>query len=412
MLFDELNLSPELNKALKEINYEILTNIQAKTIPELLNKKDVLGIAQTGTGKTAAFALPILQLILNNPKTIAKNTPRAIILAPTKELVIQITTNLKSYSKHTQIKSLALYGGLETPNPHEVEIIIATPEKLDELTNDKIINLKEVEYFVLDEVDKMLDIGSSFHVKKIIKKLPKIKQSMFFSATVSQIVEELVNEILINPIKIEANEEKINTDLIEQFVLFTKKEHKYKLLLTILAKKEVKSSIIFVNSRKEADNLVRFLSNNNITTEALHSQKSNVHRLKVVEHIKTKETKHLVATDLASRGLDIPNLTHTINFELPTSEETYIHRIGRAGRLNNKGVAYSFCSPNERSFLDRIEKLTNNKLKIVTHEFHSEFAKTATGKDSKPQFKRVKKFSKKNKQEQKKNLFPLINQKK
>ncbi len=402
MLFKDLNLDIELQEALNEINYETLTPIQEKAIEKILEKRDILGIAQTGSGKTGAFSIPILQLLLDSSKKeLITNFPKVIILAPTRELVIQITENIKSYSKYTKIKCASLYGSVEFDHKENYEIIITTPEKLDDLTNEKIIDLDSVRYFVLDEVDKMLEIGSSFYVKKVIKKLPKLRQSIFFSATVSPEIEKLIDEILVNPVKVNINEEKVNTDLIEQFVLFTKKEFKYKLLLEILNKKEVKSTIVFANSRKEVDNIVRFLSNNNIDSFSIHSKKSEPHRLKAIEDIKSKKTRHLIATDLASRGLDIPDITHVINFELPTLEEVYVHRIGRTARYNKKGVAYSFCSPEERNFLDRIEKLLKSKLKVYSHEFHSEFAKNATGKDAKPQFKRVKKFSKKNKKAKK-----------
>lgn len=394
MLFEELNLDPELLKGLKEINYETLSDIQENSITHILNQKDILAIAKTGSGKTGAFSIPIIHMILKENRKTKDKFPIALILAPTKELVAQIHSNIEKYTKYTKLSSISIYGGKDATKQTNNQIVVATPEKAFEYIEKGMLSLDLLKYFILDEVDKMLNDDSSLYVKKIIKKLPKIKQTLFFSATITEEAEKLVDEILVNPVKI--NEEKeLDISSIEQFVMFVKKENKYKLLLEILNKKEIKSSLVFVNSRKEGDNLVRFLSNNGIKSFAMHSKKSDVHRSKVVDQIKTKKIKHLVATDLASRGLDIPEITHVINFEIPTLETTYIHRIGRTGRLNSKGQSYSLCSSDEKSFLDKIETLTKKKLTVLTHDYHSEFAKNAKGKDAKPKFNKKKQNFKK-----------------
>jgi len=395
MDFKELKLIGELTDAIKDTGYTTPTQIQKEAIPHILNGKDLLGLAQTGTGKTAAFVLPILQLILNNSKSIEVGKPRVLILAPTRELVTQIGKSIETYAKHTQIKHLALYGGVGVEINLEklkepIEIIVATPRKLNDLLEEKIISLKSLDFFVLDEVDKMLDAGTIFDLKKIIKILPRKRQSLFFSATLPEEVSDLVDDLLTKPVKIDVENQRINIDKIEQNVMFVKTEHKFKLLLEILKKKEVKSAIIFANSKDSADNLVRFLRNNGILSEALHSQKSQTHRAKVVGNIKSRKIKFLIATDLASRGLDIDNITHVINFELPTNAQGYVHRIGRTARAGNSGIAYSLCAPDEKNFLNNVEKFTGVKINVLTHSYHSEFAKNATGKDAKPKSKKKK----------------------
>lgn len=394
MNFDELKLNVELSKAIKELDYKILTQIQIDSIPHILKGNDLLGIAKTGTGKTACFCLPILNKLLLTPKKVEIGQPRAIILAPTRELCAQIGENLDLYSKYTKIKSIVLYGGVSTEDQIEnlkkpYDIIVATPIRLYDLMEENIIKIENTEFFVLDEADKIIELDLRIALKKIIKSLPRKKQSLFFSATMNEKIEELANEILVNPIKIKS-EEKINLDLIEQNVMFVKKENKNKLLLELLSKKEAKSAIIFTNSKASADNIVRFLTEYKIRSEALHSGKSNVHREKVVEHLKTRYIKYLVSTDLGSRGLDFENISHVINYEIPTNAEDYIHRIGRTARYQSKGVSLSFCASDEKSALDRIEALTKIKMKVLHNPYHNESAKTAKGSDAKPKTKLTK----------------------
>lgn len=394
MNFDELKLNVELNKAISDLDYKVLTQIQIDSIPKILEGNDLLGIAKTGTGKTACFCLPILDKIISSPKKVEIGCPRGLILAPTRELCAQIGENLNSYSKYTKIQSIVLYGGVSTEEQIEqlkkpYDIIVATPIRLYDLMEENIIKLDTTEFFVLDEADKIIELDSRIALKTIIKKLPREKQSLFFSATMNEKIEELANEILKNPIKIR-NEEKINFDLIEQSVMFVKKENKNKLLLELLSKKEAKSAIIFTNSKQSADNIVRFLTEYKIRSEALHSGKSNVHREKVVEHLKTRYIKYLVSTDLGSRGLDFENISHVINYEIPPNAEDYIHRIGRTARQLSKGVSLSLCASDEKSAFDRIEVLTKIKMKVLHNPYHNESAKTAKGSDAKPKTKLTK----------------------
>lgn len=388
MEFKELGLRAELLKALQELNYTSTTPIQEQAIPQILAGKDILGLAQTGTGKTAAFSLPILQLLLTNHKTIEPRHPRAIILAPTRELVSQIGENVIAYSKHTKIKSIILYGGDNAKEQqigleHPIDIIIATPTRLWDLVRQKLVFLDTIEIFVLDEADKLLQLGAKAELKLIKRELPYKKQSLFFSATMLKEIED----DLIRPIKIQISEEKVNTDQITQNVMFVKTENKQNLLVDLLNKKEVKSAIIFVNLKATADVLVRYLREQKIPAFALHSNKSDVHREKVIDNITSKKLKFLIATDLASRGLDIPNLSHIINYEIPTNPEEYIHRIGRTARMNKTGIVFNLCAAQEKSGLDRIESVTGNKMKVITHNYHCEKAKNAVGKDARPQTK-------------------------
>ena len=385
MEFKELSLNKELLKALSESGFNEPTPIQEIAIPKIQQNKDIIAIANTGTGKTLSFALPILNYILENPKPIKEGNPRCVILAPTRELATQIGQDIDSLSKHTKIKNIVLFGGV---NPliqlenlkQKYEIIIATPKRLIDLITEKVITLENIEYFIIDEADKVIKANKRVDLKNIIRKLPKKRQSLFFSATFEKEVEDIAFELLTNPEKIEIKEKEVDINKIEQYILYVKEENKNKLLLELLQRKEVKSAIIFTNSKTVADNIVRLLTANNIKSEALHSSKSNTHREKVIGHIKTKHIKYLIATDLASRGLDIDNITHIINYDIPTKPETYIHRIGRTGRLNNTGVAYTFCLAKEKLFLNKIESLTKKPIQTQRHTFHSELARNATEK--------------------------------
>jgi len=387
MSFQDFKLRNELIKVLEELNYKIPTPIQEDSIPKILEGKDLLGIAQTGTGKTAAFSLPILDSFLNKKIKSKKQHPKALILAPTRELCAQIGENIKAYSKYTKIKTLVTYGGVSSEPQikalNEIQdILIATPGRLVDLIEQKNVFLDEIEFLVLDEADNLIKMGLRVDLKKILKKLPKNKQNLFFSATMNKEIKSTANELLIDPIKIEIDIEEINLKLIEQNVFYVLKEHKIKTLLEILKKKEVRSALIFTNSKLTSDNIIRSLTKNNIKSEALHSGKSNTHREKVIRHIKTKEIKYLVATDLASRGLDFCDMTHVINFEIPKDFESYTHRIGRIGRAGKKGVAYSLCSLEERNFFKKIEEANKYPIKVIKHDYHSNLVKSNGGKKS------------------------------
>jgi ATP-dependent RNA helicase RhlE len=391
MKFEDFNFNSDIGRALADINYSEPTPIQEKSISHILKGRDVLGLAQTGTGKTAAFVLPILQNILDDVKEVEKGFPRAVILVPNRELCQQVVKAANEFSKYLGITALGVYGGVETSElvagiDLKPEIIVATPGKILSFVEEKILSLKGLDYFVLDEVDRMLDVASIFELKKVIKLLPKKKQSLFFSATITSGVTEIIDELLVDPVRVEISRDNVSTENISQNLFYVSKDNKFKLLVEILKKKEVKSAIIFINSRKSADNLVRFLSNNSIKSEALHAQKSDVHRDKVINNISFKDTKFLVATDLGSRGLDIDDVSAVVNFDLPTNAEVYVHRIGRCGRAGKIGFSYSLCSPEEKHFLNNIEAFVGKPLVVEKHEFHLERARTVTGSASKPKY--------------------------
>ncbi|MDA3856475.1 MAG: DEAD/DEAH box helicase [Candidatus Woesearchaeota archaeon] len=388
MKFTDFNLREELIKALDDLEYIKPTTIQEKTIPSILEGKDLLGIAHTGTGKTAAFALPILNSFLEQKKESRSKYPRALILAPTRELCAQIKENLNFYSKYTKIKSIVTYGGVAHEPQIEAlqekqDILVATPGRLLNLLKEKNVFLDDIEFFVLDEADNLIEMGLQADLKNIMKKISRKRQNLFFSATMNKEIKLIANELLNNPVKAEIEAEEIDIKLIQQNVQFMLKENKIKSLLNLLNRKEVKYVILFANSRSVVDDLIRSLTKNNIKAEALHSGKSNVHREKVIRHIKFKETKIVVATDLASRGLDLQDMTHVINFEIPKDFETYVHRIGRIGRMGKQGAAFSLCSLHERKKFKEIEKQNKYPLKIDMHEFHSNLVKTDGGNKDK-----------------------------
>ena len=386
MTFDKFNFDEKLQKALADVNYIEPTPIQDQTISKILEGNDLLGIAKTGTGKTAAFCLPILQLMLQNEKEVVAGSPRTIIIAPTRELVAQIGEDMKNYAKYTPFNIEIVFGGVAPGKQIEllskrVDILVATPTRLVDLIREKVVDLDGLDYFVIDEADKVIQVSSSVDLKFISYKLPSKIQSLFFSATMSEDIEKLANELLKKAIRVRIDGDN-DKGVIYEKVLYVKKENKEKLLLDLLKKKEVKSAIIIMNTKLAADNLVRFLTENGIRSEALHSSKSNTHRAKVVNHIKSREIKFLIATDLASRGLDIDNITHVINFDVPPKVTDYVHRIGRTGRADLDGFALTLCGVEERGFFKAIED--NRNIELLTHAYHSDAAKNATAKDINP----------------------------
>lgn len=396
MRFVDFNLREELIKGLDDLKYITLTPIQEGSIGYVMEGKDFIGIAQTGTGKTATFALPILNLLLEQNKQAREQYPRALILAPTRELCTQIGQNINSYAKYTSIKSLVTFGGVSSEPQIEalkgkVDILIATPGRLVDLVGQKDVFLDDVVVFVLDEADNIIKMGLRVDLGKIMKKLPKVRQNLFFSATMDKKTKAVAKELLVDPVKVEVDAEEISLKLIEQNVLYVLKEHKIKALLELLGRKEVKNAIIFTNSKSTADDIVRSLTKNNIKSEALHSGKSNTHREKVVRHIKSREVKFLVATDLASRGLDFCDMGHVINFEIPRDYESYVHRVGRIGRAGKNGVSFSLCSLDERDFFKKIEEGNKYPIKIVMHDFHSNLVKSNGGNKSRATYFKPKK---------------------
>lgn len=367
-LFQEFNLDTKLIEAISEQEYKKPTPIQEKAIPIILEGRDLIASAQTGTGKTAAFALPILNRYANStmdPNVF--NRIKVLVLAPTRELAIQIGESFKTYGQFAQIQTGVIFGGV-TPKRHikvlkkEPSIVVATPGRLKDLLEDGVVDLSSLDVFVLDEADRMLELGMLQDVKDIIALLPKERQNLMFSATMPKEISSLVSTILKNPVRIEVKQEKKHQPKITQEVYFLEETHKGEKLIEILKDSDYESVLIFVRTKKKADKLAKFINVNNIRTKAFHGDINQTQRIKVLDMFKNKEIRVLVATDVAARGIDIDQLEAVINFNIPNVPETYIHRIGRTGRAGEKGVAISLCSKDEREFLDRIEKLQGAKV--------------------------------------------------
>jgi len=378
--FTDLKLISPLERALAKQNYTVPTPIQIKSIPGLLQGKDLIGIAQTGTGKTAAFILPILQRMTERyPRVL-----RTLVLAPTRELAAQIGESFSAYGEFLKFKHTVIFGGVGQGRQVQalykgVDILVATPGRLLDLINQRKLTLKGIEFFVLDEADRMLDMGFINDIRKIISLLPDKRQSLFFSATMSGQVAELAKKLLKNPIHVEATPQAITVELIEQYIFFVDQKSKEKLLLHLLKQEHLTSVLVFTRTKHRADKVTRFLSNNNESSAAIHGNKSQNVRTRAIKDFKTGKTKVLVATDIAARGLDIDNISHVINFELPNEPESYVHRIGRTARAGAQGTAYSFCSSEEKSYLKDIEKLTKRKIEVITHPYHSKDAQNTVG---------------------------------
>jgi ATP-dependent RNA helicase RhlE len=367
-LFQEFNLDSKLIEALSEQEYKKPTPIQKKAIPIILEGRDLIGCAQTGTGKTAAFALPILNRYVNVAKDPnVFNRIKVLVLAPTRELAIQIGENFRTYGQFANIQTGVIFGGV-TPKRHikvlkkEPSILVATPGRLNDLLEDGVVDLSSLDVFVLDEADRMLELGMLQDVKDIIALLPKERQNLMFSATMPKEIASLVASILHNPVRIEVKQEKRYQPKIIQEVYFLEETHKGEKLIDILKDGDYESVLIFVRTKKKADKLAKFINVNNIRTKAFHGDINQTQRIKVLDMFKNKEIRVLVATDVAARGIDIDQLEVVINFNIPNVPETYIHRIGRTGRAGEKGLAISLCSKDEREFLDRIEKLQGVKV--------------------------------------------------
>lgn len=386
--FKDLKLIPELRKAVEKQGYKNPTPIQRMSIPGLLEKKDLIGIAQTGTGKTAAFTLPILQN-MTDCDDYGKSKIKALILAPTRELASQIGESFTKYGKFLKFKHTVIFGGVNQGSQVKalvkgVDILVATPGRLIDLLNQRKLNLKDVEYFVLDEADRMLDMGFIPDIKRIIAKLPKERQSLFFSATMSKEVDALAKTLLTNPIKVEMPSKGIAVEKIDQQVFFVDQENKEKLLLGLLKSEDINSVLIFTRTKFKANKLAISLNKHHIIADAIHGNKSQGARTRAIKDFKKGKVKILVATDIAARGIDIDNISHVINYELPNESESYVHRIGRTARAGKDGIAISFCAAEEREYLRSIEKLTKQKIHVMEHAFHSETARRAVGKAAKP----------------------------
>jgi len=370
MSFHSLKIIEPILRSLEQEGYKTPTPIQKEAIPIVIEGKDLLGCAQTGTGKTAAFAIPILQSLYNSRTNEKKRKIRSLIVTPTRELAIQINESFKAYGRFTGMNSTVIFGGVnqnpQTSSLHRgVDILVATPGRLLDLMDQGFISLRDIEIFVLDEADRMLDMGFIHDVKKIIAALPRQRQSLFFSATMPPEIVKLSNSILNNPIKVEVTPSASTVDIISQFVFFVDKGNKNALLVDVLKDRNIKSALVFTRTKHGADKVVKVLEKNKISAEAIHGNKAQNARQRALANFKAQTTRVLVATDIASRGIDIEEMEFVINFEISNIAETYVHRIGRTGRAGAKGTAYSFCDAEEKAYLREIEKLIGKKIPVI-----------------------------------------------
>ncbi len=394
MTFKDLEIIDPILKALEAEGYTHPTPIQEQAIPILLNGKDLLGCAQTGTGKTAAFAIPILQhLYLDQERNNSPRKIKALIVTPTRELAIQIGESFTTYGKFTNIKNTVIFGGVNQLSQTQtlrrgVDVLVATPGRLLDLMNQGFITLKDVKYCVLDEADHMLDMGFIHDIKKIIAKLPVKRQSLFFSATMPQDIVDLSHKILGNPIKITIKPEQATAEKVEQAVYFVSKSSKPKLLVHLLQTELPESVLIFSRTKHGADKIVRMLGKADINASAIHGNKSQNARQLALGNFKSGKTNILVATDIAARGIDVEDLSLVINYDLPNIPETYVHRIGRTGRASASGIAISFCDSEERAFLKDIQKLIDQKIPVIAeHPFLVDSEEESVKSQTKPQNK-------------------------
>lgn len=370
MTFKELNISEPILKALANKKYENPTPIQEKAIPTALKGGDLLGIAQTGTGKTAAFSIPVIQQLDEIPFSEKRRKIKALILTPTRELAIQIDESFRDYSQYTNLRHTAIFGGVnQRPQIDKlrqgVDILVATPGRLLDLIHQKYISLADIRHFVLDEADRMLDMGFIHDIKRLLPMLPKQKQTLFFSATMPLAINKLSKSILQNPVTVKIVPVSAAIDMIEQHLYYVEREKKNQLLVSLLRQDENKSVLIFSRTKHGADRIARILNKNKIQCEAIHGNKSQNTRQRVLANFKSRKTRVIVATDIAARGIDIANLELVINYDLPDVAETYVHRIGRTGRAGQHGTALSFYSKDEHSMVRNIQKLTGKKLNPV-----------------------------------------------
>lgn len=392
MTFNELNIIAPILDAVAAEGYANPTPIQQQAIPHVLAGKDLLGCAQTGTGKTAAFAIPILQL-LSHPQQQQNGhrTIQVLILTPTRELAIQIDDNFRAYGKNLRLKHTAIFGGVPQGKQVQIlkagiDILIATPGRLLDLVQQRLISLSHINILVLDEADRMLDMGFIHDVKKILAKLPPKKQTLFFSATMPPEIQKLANTILHNPAQVTVTPVSSTVELIQQSIYFTDKKEKKNLLTHILRDSSITRSLVFTRTKHGADKLVKDLQKNGIDAAAIHGNKSQNARQRALSEFKDNRIRVLVATDIASRGIDIDELPHVVNYELPEVPETYVHRIGRTGRAGADGIAISFCDADERDDLRAIQKLIGFNIPVVdNHPYPTSGTRTSTPEPRKPQ---------------------------
>lgn len=369
MTFKSLGLIDPILKAVSEIGYANATEIQSQSIPVVLDGKDIIGCAQTGTGKTAAFAIPILQLLSKSIKN-GKRNPRTLVIAPTRELAVQIGQNFDQYAKYLGLKHTVIFGGVSQVNQVQqlkngVDIVIATPGRLLDLLNQRHLSLGNIQYLVLDEADNMLDMGFIHDIKNILKSIPQERQTLFFSATMPVAIRKFANTILRNPVEINVSPVSSTAQTVTQSVYFIERKQKTQLLFKLFQDFDMKQSLVFTRTKHGADRLAKQLVKYGIKTACIHGNKTQNARQKALKDFKNGGVQILIATDIAARGIDIQDLPHVINYDLPNDSETYVHRIGRTGRAGKGGVALSFCSEEERAGLQSIQKLIGFKLAIA-----------------------------------------------
>jgi ATP-dependent RNA helicase RhlE len=369
MQFKDLNLHPSILKAVEEEGYTTPTPIQEQAVPSVLMGRDVLGCAQTGTGKTAAFAMPILHQLeqrnLSGPRKIS-----VLILTPTRELAIQIDDSFKTYGKYLKVRTLVIFGGVgQQPQVDALrrgtDVLIATPGRLLDLVNQRLLDLGHISLFVLDEADRMLDMGFIHDVRKVLQLLPNKRQNLFFSATMAPDIQHLADAILIRPVKVEVTPVSSTAEMIDQCVYFVDKANKNALFLSIVEGINAPSMLVFTRTKYGADRLARFLVKNGMKAEAIHGDKSQNNRQRSLKAFKDKTIRFLVATDIAARGIDIEEMEMVINYEIPNIPETYVHRIGRTGRAGRSGKAISLCDFEEKAYLKDIEKIIHQKVPVI-----------------------------------------------
>ena len=376
--FSELKLIEPIQKAISDTGYTTPTPIQSQAIPVLLEGRDLLGVAQTGTGKTAAFALPILNRLATVESRIEPRSCRVLILTPTRELAIQIHESFQTYGKHLRLRMAVVFGGVGqgpqvTALSRGVDVLVATPGRLLDLIDQKYINLKSLEVFVLDEADRMLDMGFIHDIRKVVKLLPAKRQTLFFSATMPPDITQLAQTMLTEPIRVEVTPVSSTAEKIAQWVMYTDRETKKDALRWLLAKKEFSKVIVFTRTKHGANKVAELLTKNKVPSEAIHGNKSQNARQRALENFKAGRIRVLIATDIAARGIDIDEISHVINFEVPNVAESYVHRIGRTARAGHEGVAVSLCDADERSFIRDIEKLIGKPIPVIKdHPYHSE----------------------------------------
>lgn len=390
MEFKDLRLIEPLLAAVAKQGYTAPTPIQEQAIPNILQGKDLIGIAQTGTGKTAAFVLPLLQLMSQSPKRIVPKSPRTLVLAPTRELAAQIDESFATYGSFMRFRHTVVFGGVsQGPQVRAVssgvDVLVATPGRLLDLMNQGHVSLSNLEFLVLDEVDRMLDMGFIVDVKRIISKLPAHRHSVFFSATMPPKISELAKTLLRHPVRVEVAPQATTVKLVQQKVLFVDERNKDAVLLELLRREDLRCVLMFTRTKRRANKVAKMLTDHRIQADAIHGNKSQGQRTRALAGFKSGDTRVLVATDIAARGIDVDDISHVINYDLPVDQvDNYVHRIGRTARAGAKGTAYSLCASHERDALREIEDLIRLDIDVMPHSYHSNAARDAVGAAARP----------------------------